>query len=237
MSSALAVPKRLSLVEDEPDLVASLERGLQREGYEVTTVVPSSPHLSDAVDEVMAVSDAALCDHALKGGLDVSFSGAELVAELTKRGFPSVLFTGVLPEERYAIRRRMAEIPGFLHREQGLRAATVLRELEDSVREVREDDPPPHRRTRRTPVTVVETRRSGSELLVALSISGWLEDTLFDVPADVLPEPWSHHPREAEGKTFFARVNIGERDEDRLFVTDFEPEPVETERFMHVDSS
>jgi CheY-like chemotaxis protein len=232
MTATLDVPKRLSVVEDEPDLVASLERSLKRRGYEVTTVVPSTPQLEDAIAEVMAVSDATLCDHALRGGLNVRFSGAELVAALTERGFPAVLFTGVLPEERYAIRRNMAHIPGFLHREDGLRPATVLSALTESINEVRGGRPPPRRLARRTPVTVVGTRSTGPELLVALSISGWPGETPVEVPADLLPEPWRHHPREAEGKTFLARVNIGEEDEDRLFLRDFEPEPVETDRFV-----
>ena len=233
MTELLEVPHRLSVVEDEPDLVASLERGLERRGYQVTTIVPSSPRLEDAVQQVMAASDAAVCDHALRGGLDVSFSGAELVAALTERGFPAVLFTGVLPEERYAIRRNMALIPGFLHREGGLRPARVLQELSESVNEVRAGRPPARRQARRTPVTVTGTRRAGDELLVALSVSGWPGEEPIEVPAVLLAEPWRHHPREAEGKTFFAWVNIGEEDEDKLFFRDFEAEPAETDRFLH----
>ena len=234
MTASLQVPHRLSVVEDEPDLVAGLERGLTRKGYQVTTIVPASPLLADAVTQVMAASDAAVCDHALRGGLDVSFNGADLVAALTERGFPAVLYTGVLPEEKYAIRRNMAQIPGFLHREGGLRPARVLQELAESVQEVRGGDPPPRRRARRTPVTVMASRRAGDELLVALSVSGWPHDEPIEVPADLLAEPWRHHPREAEGKTFFAWVNIGEDDEDKLFFKDFDSEPAETRRFLHV---
>ena len=95
MSSSVELPHRISVIEDEPDLVASLERGLTKKGHEVTVIAPSSPHLADTIEQILSVSDCALCDHHLQGGLDVSFSGADVVAALTDRGFPAVLFTGV----------------------------------------------------------------------------------------------------------------------------------------------
>ena len=234
MNTAIEIPHRISVIEDEPDLVESLQRGLERKGHEVTIIAPTSPRIEDTIEQVLAVSDGALCDHHLQGGLDVDFSGAEVVAALTERGFPAVLFTGVLPEQRYAIRRNMARIPAFLPRdaEGGLRPKRVLGALADSVREVQLHEPRANRMGRRTPVTVLSSRRTGNESLVELLVSGWPGRESVEVPADLLAEPWAHSPRDAEGKTFFAYVNIGEEDVDKLFFDRFETEPVETETFF-----
>ena len=128
----------------------------------------------------------------------------------------------------------MARIPAFLPRdaEGGLRPKRVLGALAESIREVQFHEPPPNRRGRRTPVTVLSSRRTGNESLVELLISGWPGKEPVEVPADLLAEPWAHSPRDAEGKTFFAYVNISEENEDKLFFDRFEPEPLETESFF-----
>lgn len=233
MTALAEVPKRLSLVDDEDDVVAGLERRLTKRGFDVERVIPPTPSLEDTVAEVMRVSDAALCDHHLRGGHKVNFSGAELVAALTERDFPAVLFTGVLPAERYAIRRNMSRIPAFLARDEGgLGNERVLSALAESVAEVRDGRRPARRRGRRTPMTIVGSRVSGSEHLVEVVVSGWSGRDAIEIPAELLAEPWSSAPHDAVGRTFFATVNIGENDADQLFFDDFEPEQVETEQFL-----
>lgn len=231
MSAIESVPTRLSVVDDEEDVVAGLERRLSRRGFSVSRVVPPSPALNDTLEAVMRVSDAALCDHDLRGGHNVAFSGAELVAELTRRQFPAVLFTGVLPAQRYAIRREMSCIPAFLDREGdgGLGNSRVLTALAESVAEVRDGRRPARRRGRRTPVTITNSRVTGNERLVEVLIAGWVGDVI-EIPADLLAAPWAEAPERAVGRTFFASVNIGEHDVNRVFLADFEPEPAETER-------
>src|SRR5580658_6147629 len=97
MSAVAHLPKRISVLDDEDDVVQGLERRLSRKGFEVERVVPHSPDLDATLETIMQVSDAALCDHDIRGGHRVSFSGAQLVAALTTNGFPAVLFTGVVP--------------------------------------------------------------------------------------------------------------------------------------------
>lgn len=234
MDDLLEATPRLSLLDDEHDVSDGLARSLRRKGFEVTVIEPTTPALDDTVQNIMNVSDAALCDHALSKGMSVSFSGADVVVALHDKGFPAVLFTGVQPEERYAIRRNMAKIPGFLHRdhEEGLRPERVLRDLADSVQEVGGGPIPQRRRPRRTPVTVTASRSNGSENVVSLLVSGWPGRTAVEAPADLLAEPWREHPQRAVGKTFFACVNIGEDDEQKLFFKDFESQPATTDRFI-----
>jgi hypothetical protein len=143
-----------------------------------------------------------------------------------------VLFTGVLPDQQYMIRREMSRIPSFLTREHhgGLGNQRVLQALEESVAEVRDGHPPVRRRGRRTPVTVVGSRASGSERLVEAVISGWAGDGTIEIPADLLAEPWASTPHSAVGRTFFASVNIAENDAAHLFFADFEADPAETEK-------
>ncbi len=227
-----AVP-RLAVLDDELDVAKGLARGLSRKGFAVELIEPVTPELDTTVEAIMGISDAALCDHALRGGLNVAFSGAQVVAALRDRGFPAVLFTGVRPEDQYEIRRNMARIPGFLHRDQeeGLTAARVLDELGEAVEEVRDGRVPRRRRPRRTLVTVTGSRLSGNETLVAVLISGWPHEGELEIPADLLAPSWAENPHDAVGRTFFAQVNIGEADEDKLYFKDFESEPADTTHF------
>jgi CheY-like chemotaxis protein len=232
MSTTSNFPTRLSVVDDEEDVAEGLERRLSQQGFNVSRVVPPSASLADTVAEVMRVSDAALCDHHLRGGHKVDFSGAELVAELTAHHFPSVLFTGVLPAERYAIRREMSRIPAFLPREApgGLGNKRILAALAESVAEVRDGRRPARRRGRRTPVTITSSRVSGKEHLVEVVVAGWPGSDPIEIPADLLAAPWAAAPHRAVGQTFFACVNITEEDVDHVFFAEFENEPAETRR-------
>jgi hypothetical protein len=234
MTSFVKLPKRLSVVDDEELVVRGLERRLGKRGFDVSRVIPPTPSLGDTVAAVMAVSDAALCDHHLRGGHKVDFSGAELVAELTSQNFPAVLFTGVLPGERYAIRREMARIPAFLTREGtgGLNNERVLAALADSVGEVRDGHRPARRRGRRTLVSIVNSRLSGNERLVEAVIAGWPGGSPVEIPASLLADPWATTPHLAVGHTFFACVNITEHDVEQLFFMEFEAEPADTEALL-----
>lgn len=231
--TASALPVRVSVVEDDGDSGRAICARLERNGFDAKLIQPASPGLDDAVEEVMRESDAAFCDHRLRDGLSVTFSGAELVAELFGHQFPSVLFTGVQPEEKLAIRRNLDRIPGFLRRDDagGLSASRLVGALRDSVDEVVDHDPPNQRRARRTPVTVTSYTRTGGEVLVDLTLSGWSGREALSWPADVLPSPWNVRPAEAEGKTFFAWVNLSEPDGDKVFLRDMEPEPADTSSF------
>lgn len=232
MSTILDLPSRISVVDDEDDVVKALERRLKRRGFDVARVIPPTPTLEDTLNEIMRVSDAALCDHHLQGGHKVEFSGAQLVARLTERRFPAVLFTGVLPDQRYGIRREMSHIPSFLTREAdgGLGNQRVLEALTESVAEVRDGRTSARRRGRRTLVSVVNSRLSGNEHLVEVVVSGWARRESMEIPADLLATPWAGSPHKAVGLTFFASVNVAEMESDHLFFADFESEPAETTR-------
>lgn len=233
MTSNPGLPQRLSVLDDEDDVAEGLVRRLRGEGFAVERVTPPSPRLEDTVQAIMTVSDAALCDHHLRGGLAVDFSGAEIVAVLTEQHFPSVLFTGVLPQERYPIRRNMSRIPALLNRadEGGLRNARVIAALRESVAEVREGSRTAWRRGRRTPITIVGSRTTGNERLVSGLISGWAGQDAVDIPIDLLAGKWALSPDDAIGRTFMATVNIGQPDSDQLFFEAFDPEPLETDHY------
>jgi CheY-like chemotaxis protein len=234
MNAVTEIPHRLSLLDDEEDIASGVERRLSREGYALTRVVPETSSLQDTIDKIIEVSDAALCDHHLRGGHQVAFSGADVVARLTALRFPAVLFTGMLPQEKYAIRRNMASIPAFINRDDGLSAGRMLRALEASVAEVREGIRRPNRRGRRTPVTVVGTRSTAGERLVEVLVSGWSGGTSIEIPVDMLAEPWRNAASEAVGRSFLATVNIAEPDPNLLFFSDFEAEPLVTDVYEGV---
>ncbi len=229
------IPTRLSVIDDEDEVVEGVQRRLGKKGYEVERIVPANAAtIDDVVEQIMQVSDAALCDHHLRGGHQVDFSGAQIVAELTARSFPAVLFTGFLPEEKYAIRRNMPSIPAFLHRSHGLGPAQLLPALAESVAEINSGVRPRRRRARRTPVTIVSSRLTGGVHLVEALVSGWHGLEPIEIPADLLAAPWNTTPTDAVGHTFFAGVNIGEIDSDLLFFENFESESLNTDFYEGV---
>lgn len=234
MSALAGLPKRISVLDDEDDVVQGLERRLSKRGFQVERVVPHSVNLDDTLQTIMEISDAALCDHDIRGGHKVNFSGAQLVAALTTNRFPAVLFTGVVPAERWEIKRNMALIPAFLARDEpgGLNNDRVLGALAESVAEVTQGQQPHRRRGRRTPITVVENHMSGTDRVVDVLVSGWAGEAPVPIPADFLPEPWRNTPHTAVGKTFFAVVNIAESDSDQLYFTDFDSEPAKTDEIL-----
>jgi hypothetical protein len=233
--TTVEIPTRLSVIDDEDEVVEGVQRRLGRKGYKVERVVPANlATVDDVVKQIMTVSEGAFCDHHLRGGHQVDFSGAQIVAELTARNFPSVLFTGVLPEERYSIRRNMPSIPAFLHRSDGLGPAQLLPALAESVAEINSGVRPRRRLARRTPVTIVNSRLTGGVHLVEALVSGWHGLEPIEIPADLLAAPWSTTPADAVGNTFFAGVNLGESDPDLVFFEDFETEPLNTESFEGV---
>ncbi|WP_320671056.1 hypothetical protein [Patulibacter defluvii] len=236
--SVVDIPRQVAVVEDDRQSGEAICRRLGRRGFETHLILPSTPGLDETIAEIKAVSGVALCDHRLRDGLQVDFSGADLVAELFSQDFPSVLFTGVQPEEKHAIRRNLDRIPGFLHRddEGGLGAARLLGAMQDSVDEVLGRTPPAHRRARRTPITVLELHRSGGEALLEILISGWPGGQPIIWPADVLAERWHDRPADAEGKTFFGWCNTGEPRADKVFLRDVEPEPQSTASFFRTTS-
>ncbi len=237
MSAVADIPKRLSLLEDEDDLVPGMQRRLRRKGYDLTRVVPQTPSLEDTVAQIVAVSDAALCDHHLRGGHQVNFSGAEVVAMLTRGGFPAVLFTGMLSEERYAIQRNMAQIPAFMTRDAGLGTEQLLNALAVSVAEIRQGQRSGHRRGRRTPVTIVGNRTTAGECLVEVEVSGWAGGVPIEIPADLLADPWRDAANDAVGKTFLATVNIAESNPDLIFFEDFDADALTTDVYEGIGDS
>jgi hypothetical protein len=231
MIASAEIPHRLSLLDDESDVVSGVKRRMERRGFELTVVEPTTASLEDTVREIKRVSDAALCDHDLRGGHQVEFSGADVVAALTGDGFPAVLYTGFLPKERYVIRRKMADIPAFLNREGGLRPEQLERALQLSVEEVTLGARRTRRKGRRTPVTITASRVTAGERLVSALVSGWSGPDPVEIPVDLLAPLWHEVAADAVGKTFMATVNIGEPDPDLLFFTDFESEPLVTESY------
>jgi hypothetical protein len=125
----------------------------------------------------------------------------------------------------------MAQIPAFLTRED-LTPSRILQALGESTEEVKEGRRPPRRRGRRTPVTILDWRKSGTEALVEGLVAGWPGSKPIDIPADLLAEPWADAPSSAVGLTFFATINIGESDADQLFFEDFEAEPGEIDGLL-----
>jgi hypothetical protein len=234
MSAVADLPHTVGLIDDESDLRSALARRLTKVGFEVRLVVPSSPSLAETVIEVMGSAEAAFCDHYLSAGLKVEFSGAELVASLTAEGFPSVLFTGVLPAEQYAIRKNMASIPALLTRDsaEGLSGEPLVTALTESVSEVRDGNPPSRRRGRRTPVTILDWRTSGTQRLVEGLVAGWGGTESIDIPAELLARPWCEDPAFAVGHTFFASINISEIDPSKLFFDSFEEEPATVDELL-----
>ncbi len=181
---------------------------------------------SDVAAEIVAKTDAAICDHRLRRGGYALFDGAELVAQLTERGFPAVLLTVFVDMDAdSSIRRWRHKVPVLLDRDEADESA--FGSAIDYCRREIAGDPHPSRRSRRTFVRVLETRTEDGEPVVDAIVPDWNSQKAVRFPLSLVPE--SLRTQIAENALLTAMVNIGASGSNALFFEDFQlaPEPDE----------
>lgn len=204
------------MVDDEPSSRSSLGWMLTDSDLEPVPLDGPLHELSETRDLVRARADALICDHHLSVRNYARFSGAELVAQSIRGGFPALLCTRFIRTDIDSIRPLLGWVPVIrtpdeLNEPDELRAA-----LADCAAELA-GERPPERKTWRTQL-VVERVDSVDESFDA-SFPAWeIEETVRIRLQDV---PTAIQPQIKIGFRTHVSANIGARESDLLFVEEW----------------
>ncbi len=218
--------KRIAIVDDDPLAADEVSLQIQEAGFE-PFVISSNTHegfetMSDLLKIVKEKSDGVLCDHRLSPKGLANFSGASVAAELYDYKMPCVLITQFIEIDRdVSIRMWRQKIPSLIARENA--NAVVIKsgfeicldELHGNIRKTRQ----PHR----VLVRIEDTGDENQKRVFDAIIPGWNSKQAVRFPEDLIPE--NFRAQVGKGSRLFANVNIGARQQEDLFLTNFELAP------------
>lgn len=218
---------RIAVVDDNPDERALKSRQLKRIGLDPRPIDGPYDKTEDLVDEILKVSQAAICDNRLQTG-GYGFYGAEAVASLYDRAFPAVLITQYYDQDSdFSIRERRRKIPVILKKDEA-QPERIAEAINICIRE-HSHYVLPARRACRTLLRVVKIERESNQDLVDVLVLSWDWEKVVRFPVSLLPGPCAE--KLAVGQRYIARVNTGAEEASDLFFEDFEvaPDPVPEE--------
>lgn len=201
------------IVDDDRDAADTVQLQLEMFGAETIDIV--DPPSNSSLDAMLATTEPyklLLCDHKLNQRFKVDYFGAELAAAAAKRGQPSVLMTGQLPNEMARIRRRLAEIPGFWTREEG---TPSLEPQIAAAAAMLAGEPLSASRYFRAMVEVVGWTASVGGPLATVRVYGWVHEGTIDIPIELLGS-LAERGIDLVGEALTAEVNLLESNPNRL---------------------
>jgi hypothetical protein len=186
--------------------------------------VPIIPNLGSLLDTLSGNARAVVCDHRLAKddeGRGVPYTGADVVAGCSERGFAAVLITTwANTDEATSIRQLRYRIPGVLKRGRASGSAVIRQALEAAQAEM-QGVYSTERRSYRTVVRVADLE-GGDPSLVEVIVPGWRPDEAILIPSSIILADTSLTADELPGRRFLADVNIYASDQSDLFFRHFE---------------
>lgn len=221
----------VAILDDDENEAEAIAVQLEDVGLESCIVRPRGRELDACVVQMRESGDAAICDHWLRRGLDVDFNGAQVAAALNDEERPAVLLTSFLMDAGVTIRPHRPSVPTLLSRDEAENTGRVLEAFAFTIDE-RRNGRGPTRATYRVPVSIERVFRDEGKDVADGIVGGWRLEQAVRFPLSLLAERWASASRDAEGKIFFAMVNIGALRPEDLFFEQFEPDPA-PERLVH----
>jgi CheY-like chemotaxis protein len=226
MAASTSVRRRVAVVDDNQDSAAVVGLTLEDAGF--TPVLLGGPFTSvgELVDKITGSADAAVCDHRLRPRAYAPFDGAEVVACLYKKRIPAILVTQFSNMDAdLVIRSFRRHIPVLLHRDQA--DASGIIEAFDLCDSELAGRLPEARRPVRTLVRIISVSTNGGVLAVDAIVPQWNPYEAIRFAGTLVPQHL--HGQLATSKHLLARVNVGAKRQEDLFLEEFElaPEPVD----------
>lgn len=219
--------KIIAIVDDDKSLAETTAWDVEDAGYQPFLLKNDHFHnVNELASLIIENSQGAVCDHRLSNSGFANFLGAELVAALYDRKFPSLLITQYTEmDTSFSIRKWRHKIPVLLSREEA-DASTISRGIEVCKSELY-GKIPSTRKSRRTIVSITNIDKESGETVVDAFVPSWNPHKAVRFPASLVPE----HLRNAlkPDVYLFAYVNTGAEKSDDLYFEKFElaPEPDE----------
>jgi ActR/RegA family two-component response regulator len=219
--------KIIAIVDDDKSLAETTAWDVEEAGYQPFLLKNEHFHnVNELASLIIENSQGAVCDHRLSNSGFANFFGAELVAALYDRKFPSLLITQYTEmDTSFSIRKWRHKIPVLLSREEA-DASTISRGIEVCKSELY-GKIPSTRKSRRTIVSITNIDQESGEMVVDAFVPSWNPYQAVRFPASLVPE----HLRDIlkPDVYLFAHVNTGAEKSDDLYFEKFElaPEPDE----------
>ncbi|OBQ28252.1 MAG: hypothetical protein AN483_16665 [Aphanizomenon flos-aquae MDT14a] len=217
--------KIIAIVDDQKNLAEQTAWDVQEAGYQ--PLLLENKHFNNVnqlVSLIIENSQSAVCDHRLSNYGFANFSGAELVAALYDRKFPSLLITQYTD---FSIRKWRHKIPVLLSRKE-TNAVNISQGIEICKSELC-GKMPSTRKTRRTIVRITNIDEEAPESVVDAFVPSWNPHRAVRFPASLIPENLRDLLKPNITIRLFAHVNTSAEKSDDLYFEKFElaPEPDE----------
>lgn len=219
--------KIIAIVDDDKDLAARTAWDVEEAGYQPFLLKNEHFHnVNELASRIIENSQGAVCDHRLSNSGFANFFGAELVAALYDRKFPSLLITQYTEmDTSFSIRKWRHKIPILLSREEA-DASTISKGIAICKSELC-GKIPSTRKSRRTIVSITNIDEESGQIVVDAFVPSWNPHKAVRFPASLVPEHLMDTLK--PGIYLFAHVNTGAEKSEDLYFEKFElaPEPDE----------
>lgn len=214
---------RVAVIDDDDQAAQTIIHALEDGLFQAYRQKPA-----DTIDKLAQLiidgSDAAVCDHRLRYGGYADISGAELAANLIKRGHPTILVTQYLDQYAdVAIRSHRSHLPVVLRRGQAdepeeLRSAFALCKYELGRGK------PKGRKLFRTLLEVKEISKIGDEIVIDAVVHGWSHKDTVRFPLSLVAHEDQQKVKESSILT--ALTNISNINKVDLYFEDIKIAPL-----------
>lgn len=217
--------KKIAVIDDDKILAETTAWEVEEAGYQPYLLVDGNFHdVNELASRIIENSQGAVCDHRLLGSGFANFFGAELVAALYDRKFPSLLITQFTEmDTSLSIRKWRHKIPVLLSRDLA-DASNIAKGIEDCRAELDGQIS----NIRKSYRTIVRIDSSNVDSVEAF-IPGWNPHKAIRFPTSLIPANIRQLLK--PDLRLFAHVNIGAEESDDIYFKKFElaPEPDEND--------
>jgi hypothetical protein len=193
----------------------------------------------DQLIEQIGNADYVLCDQRLQHRNYANFHGTDVVVKLYDQRKPAILITQYESPDRELLTRNREKIPFIINR--GQQDDVDFKQLFLVCARELAGNPPPERRKHRAIVYIDSIEKASDSIFaekrVVALVPTWKRDKAITFPLSIVPKPLQRGL--AQGSRLIAQVNIGAKEEEDLFLTEFEnaPEPLDEHAFKSTPST
>jgi len=222
---------RIALVDDDIEERKMKRLELLSAGYDPYVLEGKYSDITKIVEQIQKNANCAFCDHSLQPKGMASFSGAEVVAELTKRKFPAILvtqFAGMDTPKNIRPQRRF--IPVVIANED-----TYSLSLSEAFEICKNEIKGIYRPDRVATRTIIRVERI-EDPFIDVIVPSWNPKQAVRIMKSMLNDSLIKDACLIEkvkiDKHFFAKVNTSATDADDLYFYDFEDAVEPPEDFL-----
>lgn len=209
--------RRVAVIDDSDDAASTMINVLEDGEFDAYRQGPAGS-IEELVEQIVANSDAAVCDHRLRYGGFQDLSGADLASRLVQREHPTILVTQYLDQDAdISIRRFRQHLPVVLKRENADEPEELRNAFARCLLEIgkgRRDD----RKPQRTLLRVLFKMKINDDTVIDALVDGFNAKDAVRFPLSLVHE--DDRDRISEGDTLTALTNLRAEEQVDLYFED-----------------